>query len=382
MRYARILICERRFCIDCVANLPDSPEHIPTDSRSSKWWGDDGKENNNSQYNNMYVMKKPIDVTAAVIVKSGKVLAARRGPGKHLEGCWEFPGGKLEESETPEHCLQRELNEEFCITSRVGPYIGESLYDYGSKVVRLLAFQVEHISGDFQLIDHDELRWLALDELYDVDWAPADVPLVEQFEAAAKTHAYYAENARQYCEETSALEVKGLYERFLGHIPAEGHILDLGCGSGRDSKALRELGYTVTSVDGNPEIATWAENFTGHTVEVKSFQEIDYRNVFDGVWASASLLHCHRAQLNDVFKRVLDSLKFGGVAYMSFKWGEVQCVDSRDRYFTNFTTQSLRDLLKSEPDVEIIDVWESESILRGEGQKWSNAIIRKGVDFR
>ena len=122
--------------------------------------------------------KKIISVTAAVIVKSGKVLAARRGPGKHLEGHWEFPGGKVEGLETPEHCLERELAEEFAIMSRIGALIGESLYDYGDKIVRLLAFEVEHISGEFELIDHEEIRWLTFDELYSVNWAPADIPIV------------------------------------------------------------------------------------------------------------------------------------------------------------------------------------------------------------
>jgi 8-oxo-dGTP diphosphatase len=127
------------------------------------------------------VTKTIIDVTAAVIVKDSKVLAARRGPGKHLAGHWEFPGGKLEGFETPQHCLQRELVEEFAIESQIGAFIGESLYDYGSKIVRLLAYEVEHISGEFELIDHDELRWLNFDELFDVDWAPADIPIVELY---------------------------------------------------------------------------------------------------------------------------------------------------------------------------------------------------------
>ena len=123
--------------------------------------------------------KTIINVTAAVIVKDGKVLAARRGPGKHLEGYWEFPGGKLEENETPEGCLERELTEEFSISSRIGAYIGDSVYDYGEKIIHLLGYEVEHIVGDFKLVDHDELRWLSVDELGVVEWAPADIPIVE-----------------------------------------------------------------------------------------------------------------------------------------------------------------------------------------------------------
>jgi mutator protein MutT len=128
-------------------------------------------------------MKNQIDVAAAIIVKDNKVFAARRKPGTHLAGYWEFPGGKLEQGETPEQCLFRELQEELRITTRIGQYIGESLYDYGTKVVRLLAYQVEHIEGNFQLIDHDEMCWLAVEELRSVEWAPADIPIVELYSA-------------------------------------------------------------------------------------------------------------------------------------------------------------------------------------------------------
>jgi mutator protein MutT len=235
------------------------------------------------------VIKKIIDVTAAVIVKDGKVLAARRGPGKHLEGYWEFPGGKLEENESPENCLERELTEEFSISTRVGVYIGESVYDYGEKVVRLLGYEVEHSAGDFKLVDHDELRWLEIDQLADVKWAPADIPLVEQYESRARVVGYYSTKAIEYCEETSGYDVGHLYRPFLEYMAPGAHILDLGCGSGRDSKAFREMGYNVTSVDGSPEIAAWASAFTGHPVTVKSFHDIDYTEEFDGVWASACL---------------------------------------------------------------------------------------------
>ena len=126
-------------------------------------------------------MKKLIDVAAAVIVKSNRVLAARRRHGIHLAGYWEFPGGKVEEGETPESCLARELKEEFNIDTKIGSFLGESVYDYGVSIVRLMAYQVEHLSGEFELVDHDELCWLSVDDLDTVDWAPADVSLVEHY---------------------------------------------------------------------------------------------------------------------------------------------------------------------------------------------------------
>ena len=124
-----------------------------------------------------------IEVTAAIIEKNSLVLSARRKKGAHLAGFWEFPGGKIEKGETPEECLYRELEEEFHIDTRVGEFVGESIYDYGSKVIRLLAYKVEHLSGDFQLVDHDKLCWLTLDELTTVKWAPADIPLVEKYKS-------------------------------------------------------------------------------------------------------------------------------------------------------------------------------------------------------
>lgn len=128
-----------------------------------------------------YVMKKQTEVAAAIIVKGNKVFAARRKAGKHLAGYWGFPGGQLENGKTPEHCLARELKEEFNIIAHIGAFVGESIYDYGTKFVRLMAFKVDHLAGDLKLIDSDEIRWLALDELESVLWAPADISLVEQY---------------------------------------------------------------------------------------------------------------------------------------------------------------------------------------------------------
>lgn len=141
-----------------------------------------------------------ITVTAAIIEKDGLVLAARRKPGRHLAGYWEFPGGKLEPEETEKECLARELLEEFNILCTVGDFFAESIYEYKacpdkeeycsppskppqkqcSKTIRLLSYRVRHQSGVFQCRDHDLIVWLPADELQSLKWSPADVPLVEK----------------------------------------------------------------------------------------------------------------------------------------------------------------------------------------------------------
>lgn len=324
-------------------------------------------------------IKKQIDVSAAIILKDKKVLAARRKQGAHLAGYWEFPGGKVEQGETPEQCLARELQEEFRITSRIGAFVAESIYDYGNKIVRLLAYQVEHVSGDFQLIDHDELRWLPLEELSSVEWAPADIPLVKQYQVIASTAIFYEENAQAYCEETQAFNVEELYQAFLKHFPQGGHILDLGCGSGRDSKAFINEGYTVTAVDGSAQIAQCAEAYIGQPVVVSTFQELSYSNIFDGVWASASLLHCPRVQIQDVLTRIARALKRNGVAYMSFKCGEGETKDQRGRYFNNYTLATFQSLIDEIPELTVLELWSEFKPLRGGEQQWLNALVTKSA---
>lgn len=121
-----------------------------------------------------------ITVTAAIIEKEGHIFAARRKPGIHLAGYWEFPGGKLEPGETEKQCLARELQEEFGVECEVGEFMEESVYDYGSKIILLRGYRVHHLRGAYQCRDHDKIGWLTVEELPYLKWAPADIPLVQK----------------------------------------------------------------------------------------------------------------------------------------------------------------------------------------------------------
>jgi 8-oxo-dGTP diphosphatase len=122
-----------------------------------------------------------ITVAAAVLAKDGRVLLARRAPGKRLAGLWEFPGGKLDAGESPAAALARELREELGLDARVGPELMRSQHDYDFGRLELIALlcRVEN-AGPLSSTDHDALEWVEPAKLLDYELTGADVPLAER----------------------------------------------------------------------------------------------------------------------------------------------------------------------------------------------------------
>jgi 8-oxo-dGTP diphosphatase len=124
-----------------------------------------------------------IDVAAAVIEnREGRILIARRKPEIFLGGYWEFPGGKLEPGETPAECAARELREEMEMHIEAGEILVETEYDYGDRVVHLIAVRAILLGGKIELHDHDDIRWVTVPEMPDYLFAPADEKIVEKLE--------------------------------------------------------------------------------------------------------------------------------------------------------------------------------------------------------
>ena len=122
-------------------------------------------------------MKK---VSAAVVINEGNVLITRRKPEEKLAGFWEFPGGKIEEGETPQQCLERELREELGIESTAGKVICESIYKYEHGKFKIIAMITELHSREFVLKSHDQAEWIPFERLLDYKLLPADIPIAEK----------------------------------------------------------------------------------------------------------------------------------------------------------------------------------------------------------
>ncbi|MBD5467925.1 MAG: (deoxy)nucleoside triphosphate pyrophosphohydrolase [Lachnospiraceae bacterium] len=126
---------------------------------------------------------KTIRVVAAVIKEKNKngeliIFATQRGYGD-FKGGWEFPGGKIEEGETPQEALKREIMEELNTEIKVGELIDTIEYDYPTFHLSMDCFWAEVVSGDLVLKEHEAAKWLTKDELDSVEWLPADITLIE-----------------------------------------------------------------------------------------------------------------------------------------------------------------------------------------------------------
>ena len=125
---------------------------------------------------------KTVRVVAAVIREGDKIFATQRGYGEYKDG-WEFPGGKIEEGETPQEALKREILEELNTEIIVGDLIKTIEYDYPTFHLSMDCFWATVESGDLELKEAEAARWLAKDELNEVEWLPADLELIGKIQA-------------------------------------------------------------------------------------------------------------------------------------------------------------------------------------------------------
>ena len=154
------------------------------------------------------------------------------------------------------------------------------------------------------------------------------------------TLQFYRRNARSYAEWAKAPSAR--LSGFLALLPQGGSILELGCGAGNHSAEMLAAGFKVRATDGSPEMAEIASRRLGHPVETLLFNELDERDAYDGVWASACLLHVPRDDLAGILRRIRRALKPEGLFYASFKVGEADGRDNLGRYYNYPSPQWLQ----------------------------------------
>jgi SAM-dependent methyltransferase len=192
------------------------------------------------------------------------------------------------------------------------------------------------------------------------------------------TLTYYDSNARAFADSTRDVEFSAMRERFTSLLNPGAAILDLGCGSGRDTKAFLGAGFDVTATDGSPELCRYAAELTGIPVRNKLFQDLADVGAYDGVWACSSIPRLPKDQLADVLRRISRALRPRGVAYASFKRGGFEGVRN-GRHFTDFSEPAFREFVATTvPTLAIEQLWTTTDVRPGrEDERWLNVILRK-----
>lgn len=191
-----------------------------------------------------------------------------------------------------------------------------------------------------------------------------------------KTIDYYNQYADEFTQATLSVDMESLYQPFLAELPECAYVLDIGCGSGRDTLAFKNKGYKVDAIDYSKELVKTATELTAIKVRLKSFYEIDEHEHYDGIWACASLLHCERSRLREVIGKLIKAMKPNGVLYMSFKYGDSDR-EKNGRAFTDLNEEQAEALRKQFNHVQQIKQWVTIDQRPDRQEKWLNLLWKK-----
>ena len=190
---------------------------------------------------------------------------------------------------------------------------------------------------------------------------------------------YYDRYAVPYYEETVDLSMEEQLKRFVELLPESADVLDLGCGSGRDTVFLEEEGCVVTAMDGSEKMCNLASIHTGKEVLHLRAEEMEFKEVFHGIWACAVLGHFPPQEVKQVMSRILAALKEDGILYFSVQRGD-RNGRYNGRYFYDYNKESLNNLLDCFPDIKVLDIWKTSDVREDRTNKWFNVLVKKRRD--
>lgn len=192
------------------------------------------------------------------------------------------------------------------------------------------------------------------------------------------TRDFYNKNAFDYYNKTiEATNLENLMY-FESQIKKNGLIMDLGCGSGRDSLYFKSKGFNVLPVDYSEGLANISFEKNGLKILNKDFREMNFEiNCYDGIWANASLLHLTKNEFIEIIPKLYNSLKDRGFLYFSLKPTNEDCKEEikNGRFFTYYNSNEIKKILKK-INIEVYDFWETDSVIEN-GQRWLNFLIWK-----
>jgi SAM-dependent methyltransferase len=195
--------------------------------------------------------------------------------------------------------------------------------------------------------------------------------------SSQQTIGYYNKEATAFITGTLNVEMSSLYKEFVPLVKPNGHILDAGCGTGRDSLYFLQQGFSVTAFDGSAAMVSHAQKLIGQPVLQLKFEELDFTNSFDAVWASASLLHVPHAEIDDVVFRISRALIDEGIFYASFKYGVSEGFRN-ERLFSDYKEESFAELIARHSYFSILKTWKTVDVRPSRSEEyWLNTLCMK-----
>lgn len=189
---------------------------------------------------------------------------------------------------------------------------------------------------------------------------------------------FYDENAEDYFRRTVDSDMTAARRLFASQVAPGGRVLDAGCGSGRDALAFHQMGFEVTATEAAPRLAELARRHTGLVVDVLTFDQMAWRDHFDGIWACGSLLHVPRVDLPATLRRLRDALVPGGAWFMSFKYGPFER-HANGRRFTDLDEEGAAELLAQVRGLQLISMdVVGDSRADRSGERWLSLLCRRG----
>jgi SAM-dependent methyltransferase len=180
-----------------------------------------------------------------------------------------------------------------------------------------------------------------------------------------------------YYNDTIDINMNEIYNLFIPYLPENGSILDIGCGSGRDTKYFLSKGFKVTALEPSSELARLAEENTGIKILNTLVQNISYQDKFHGIWACASLLHLPFNDMNNVLKKLYSAMKYDGVLFISLKKGDFEGWRN-GRYFCDYTFEKFKKTNFKFIGFSLLNYYESLDKRDGCNEKvWINITLKK-----